>query len=173
MRHPHAVCKIPAAPGPIRLASVALAMGRAERRLAAILVADAAGYSRLIGADEEGNARTARACSPRGSRSETQGVPRPHRQKHRRRVAVEFASVVHALLCATEVQGSAWLSERRAADGQRGRASCTQVRMKPSSSVRAKSIAWSIDLPCCVHWATILQMVPCANICAPRLVGAG
>jgi hypothetical protein len=37
----------------------------------------------------------------------------------------------------------------------------------------ANSIAWSIDLPCCVHWATILQMVPCANICAPRLVGAG
>ena len=55
----------------------------------------------------------------------------------------------------------------------RGRASGTQVRIKPSSSVRAQSIAWSIDLPCCVHWATILQMVPCANICAPRLVGAG
>jgi len=47
------------------------------------------------------------------------------------------------------------------------------VRINPSSSDRAKSMAWSIDLLCCVHWATILQMVPCANICAPRLVGAG
>jgi hypothetical protein len=57
--------------------------------------------------------------------------------------------------------------------GQAARPSQTHVRIKPSSSVRAKSIAWSIDLPCCVHWATSLQMVPCANICVPRLVGAG
>ena len=34
--------------------SVALAEERVERRLAAILAADVAGYSRLIGADEEG-----------------------------------------------------------------------------------------------------------------------
>jgi adenylate cyclase len=31
-----------------------LATGRVERRLAAILAADVAGYSRLMGADEEG-----------------------------------------------------------------------------------------------------------------------
>jgi hypothetical protein len=34
--------------------STALATGRVERRLAAILAADVAGYSRLMGADEEG-----------------------------------------------------------------------------------------------------------------------
>jgi class 3 adenylate cyclase len=34
--------------------SAALATERAERRLAAILAADIAGYSRLMGADEEG-----------------------------------------------------------------------------------------------------------------------
>jgi class 3 adenylate cyclase len=36
----------------MRLGSTALATGRTERRLAAILAADVAGYSRLIGADE-------------------------------------------------------------------------------------------------------------------------
>src|SRR5580692_7339997 len=38
----------------MRLGSTALATGRLERRLAAILAADVAGYSRLMGADEEG-----------------------------------------------------------------------------------------------------------------------
>ena len=33
------------------------------RRLTAILVADVAGYSRLMGADEEGNARTVPCCT--------------------------------------------------------------------------------------------------------------
>jgi adenylate cyclase len=35
--------------------------GRAERRLAAIVAADVAGYSRLIGADEEGTLRQIRS----------------------------------------------------------------------------------------------------------------
>ena len=39
---------------PMRLGSTALATERLERRLAAILAADVAGYSRLMGADEEG-----------------------------------------------------------------------------------------------------------------------
>src|ERR1700745_2806894 len=38
----------------MRLGSTALATKRVERRLAAILAADVAGYSRLIGANEEG-----------------------------------------------------------------------------------------------------------------------
>jgi adenylate cyclase len=37
----------------MRIGSAALAGERVERRLAAILAADVAGYSRLIGADEE------------------------------------------------------------------------------------------------------------------------
>jgi len=36
------------------LESAALATERVERKLAAILAADIAGYSRLMGADEEG-----------------------------------------------------------------------------------------------------------------------
>jgi hypothetical protein len=39
---------------PTRLGSIALATGRVERRLAAILAADVAGYSRLMETDEEG-----------------------------------------------------------------------------------------------------------------------
>jgi adenylate cyclase len=77
-----------------------------ERRLAAILVADIAGYSRLIGADEERTLARLRA----------------HRRElidhkiaeHKGRIVkttgdgmlVEFASVVDALRCATEVQAA-------------------------------------------------------------------
>src|SRR5436190_10169079 len=77
---------------------------RAERRLAAILAADVAGYSRLIGADEEGTLaqlRTIRAelidptiASHRGRLVKTTGDG----------LLVEFASVVDALRCASEVQ---------------------------------------------------------------------
>jgi len=38
----------------MRFGSTALATERVERRLAAILAADVAGYSRLMGVDEEG-----------------------------------------------------------------------------------------------------------------------
>jgi adenylate cyclase len=38
----------------VRLRTTALAAQRVERRLAAILAADIAGYSRLMGLDEEG-----------------------------------------------------------------------------------------------------------------------
>jgi hypothetical protein len=38
-----------------------------ERRLAAILAADVAGYSRLMGADEERDARTPQGAAPQAS----------------------------------------------------------------------------------------------------------
>jgi adenylate cyclase len=77
---------------------------RVERRLAAILAADVAGYSRLIGADEEGT--LARLKAHRGELID------PKIAEHRGRIVkttgdgllVEFASVVDALRCATEVQ---------------------------------------------------------------------
>ena len=79
-------------------------LARAERRLAAILAADVAGYSRLIGADEEGTLNRLKAI-----RAE---VLDPTIAAHRGRVVkttgdgflVEFASVVDALRCAVEVQ---------------------------------------------------------------------
>jgi adenylate cyclase len=77
---------------------------RAERRLAAILAADVAGYSRLIGADEEGTLNRLRSI-----RAE---VIDPAIAAHRGRLVkttgdgflVEFASVVDALRCAVEIQ---------------------------------------------------------------------
>src|SRR5690242_13330329 len=77
---------------------------RVERRLAAILAADVAGYSRLMGADEEGTLRRLKAL-----RSE---VIDPRIAEHHGRIVkttgdgllVEFASVVDAVRCAVAVQ---------------------------------------------------------------------
>src|SRR5215813_9170951 len=75
------------------------------RRLAAILAADVAGYSRLIGADESGTLQAMKAI-----RAE---LIDPTIAAHNGRLVkttgdgllVEFASVVDTLRCATEVQG--------------------------------------------------------------------
>jgi TolB-like protein len=75
-----------------------------ERRLAAILAADIAGYSRLVGADEEGTLARFNA--------HVRELIHPRIKEHRGRiirtmgdsVLVEFASVVEALQCAVEVQ---------------------------------------------------------------------
>ena len=74
------------------------------RRLAAILAADVAGYSRLIGADEEGTLN--------GLRSIRADVIDPKITEHRGRIVkttgdgflIEFSSVVDAVRCASEVQ---------------------------------------------------------------------
>jgi hypothetical protein len=74
------------------------------RRLTAILAADVAGYSRLIGADESGTLQSRKAV-----RAE---LVDPKITEHRGRIVkttgdlllVEFASVVDALSCASEVQ---------------------------------------------------------------------
>jgi class 3 adenylate cyclase len=86
---------------------------RVERRLAAILAADVAGYSRLIEADEEGTLRRLKTL-----RSE---VIDPKIAGNRGRIVkttgdgllVEFASVVDALRCAAEMQSA--LAEGNAA----------------------------------------------------------
>jgi adenylate cyclase len=76
----------------------------ATRRLAAILAADVAGYSRLIGADEGGTLQALKAI-----RAEL--IDPTIVAQHGRLVKttgdgplVEFGSVVDALRCATEVQ---------------------------------------------------------------------
>jgi adenylate cyclase len=84
----------------------------ATRRLAAILAADVAGYSRLIGADESGTLQALKAI-----RAE---LIDPTITAHNGRLVkttgdgllVEFSSVVDALRCATEVQ--AGMTERNA-----------------------------------------------------------
>jgi adenylate cyclase len=75
-----------------------------ERRLTAILAADVAGYSRLIGADEEGTLAQLKAFR--------KTLVDPTIAKHRGRIVkttgdgmlVEFASAVDAARCAVELQ---------------------------------------------------------------------
>src|SRR5208283_3777881 len=75
-----------------------------ERRLAAILAADVAGYSRLMGADEEGTLSALQAYR--------REILDPKIAAHRGRVVkttgdgflIEFASVVDATRCAIDVQ---------------------------------------------------------------------
>jgi len=77
---------------------------RVERKLTAILAADVAGYSRLMGADEEGTLAQLKA--------HRRALIDPKIAEHRGRIVkttgdgilVEFASVVDALRCAVEVQ---------------------------------------------------------------------
>jgi class 3 adenylate cyclase/outer membrane protein OmpA-like peptidoglycan-associated protein len=77
---------------------------RVERRLAAILAADIVGYSRLMGADEEGTLAALKAVR--------QDVTDPTIEEHRGRIVktmgdgllVEFGSVVDAVLCAVQIQ---------------------------------------------------------------------
>jgi TolB-like protein len=81
-----------------------LAGERVERRLTAILAADVAGYSRLMGADEEGTLAQLKA--------HRKALVDPKITEHRGRIVkttgdgmlVEFASVVDAVRCAVEVQ---------------------------------------------------------------------
>jgi TolB-like protein len=76
----------------------------AVRRLAAILAADVAGYSRLVGADEEGTHERLRAHFAE--------LIHPKIEEHRGRVVkntgdgflADFASVVDAVRCAVEMQ---------------------------------------------------------------------
>ena len=83
-----------------------------ERRLAAILAADVAGYSRLMGADEEGTLSRLK--------DQRQALFDPKITEHRGRIVkttgdgllVEFASVIDAVRCAVEVQRG--MAERNA-----------------------------------------------------------
>jgi adenylate cyclase len=77
---------------------------RVERRLAAILAADVAGYSRLMGDDEEGTLAALTALR--------RELTDPKIAEHRGRIVkttgdgllVEFPSVVDAVRCAVEIQ---------------------------------------------------------------------
>src|ERR1700726_4021615 len=96
----------------MRLESAALATERVERKLAAILAADVAGYSRLIGQDEEGTLSRLKA--------HRRELIDPKVAEHHGRVVkttgdgilIEFPSVVAALRCAVEVQRA--MAERNA-----------------------------------------------------------
>src|SRR6202045_3569423 len=89
---------------------------RAERRVAGIMAVDVAGYSRLMGADEEGTLAALKAirrelgdptiAGNRGRIVKTTGDG----------MLVEFASVVDAVRCAVEIQQG--MAERNAGVSQ-------------------------------------------------------
>ena len=89
-----------------------MASERVERKLAAILAADIAGYSRLMGADEEGTLARLKA--------HRRELIDPKIKEHRGRIVkttgdgilVEFPSVVDAARCAVEMQEG--MAERNA-----------------------------------------------------------
>ncbi len=89
-----------------------LASERVERRLTAILAVDVAGYSRLMGADEEGTLARLRA--------HRRELVDPKIAEHRGRIVkttgdgllAEFASIVDAVRCAVEFQRE--MAERNA-----------------------------------------------------------
>ena len=81
-----------------------MAEERAQRRLAAILAADIVGYSRLIGADEEGTLAAVKA--------HRRELVDPKIEQYRGRIVkttgdgilIEFASIVDAVRCAVDMQ---------------------------------------------------------------------
>jgi len=85
---------------------------RVDRRLAAILAADVAGYSRLMGADEEGTLAALKTLR--------RELADPKIKEHRGRIVkttgdgllLVFGSVVDAVRCAVEVQRE--MAERNA-----------------------------------------------------------
>jgi class 3 adenylate cyclase len=88
----------------MRFGSTALATERVERKLAAILAADVAGYSRLMSVDEEKTHERLRA--------HLRDLIDPKIKEHRGRIVkstgdgmlAEFSSVVDAVRCAAETQ---------------------------------------------------------------------
>jgi adenylate cyclase len=89
-----------------------MAEARVERRLAAILAADVAGYSRLMGNDEERTLTALKTCR--------RELIDPKLAEHRGRIVkttgdgalIEFASAVDAIRCAMEIQRG--MAERNA-----------------------------------------------------------
>jgi TolB-like protein/Tfp pilus assembly protein PilF len=95
------------------------AIKRMERRLAAILAADVAGYSRLMGTDEEGTHEDLKAhCHE---------LVEPKIQQHRGRIIkntgdgflAEFTSVLDAVRCATEIQQGMTIRNAEMSDERR------------------------------------------------------
>src|SRR5439155_1936695 len=91
----------------------------ASRRLAAILAADVVGYSRLMGADEEGTLDRLKA--------HRRQLVDPKITEHHGRIVktagdgmlVEFSSVVDAVRCAVELQRGMLDREGKIAEDQR------------------------------------------------------
>ena len=117
-----------------------MAEERVERRLTAILAADVAGYSRLMGADEEGTLAALKTLR--------REVVDPKIKEHRGRIVkttgdgvlVEFASVVDAVRCAVDIQREMALRNVGTPDARR-------IEL-PSSTTRRRRASMPGATPC-------------------------
>lgn len=95
-----------------------MAEGGAERRLAAIVAVDVAGYSRLMGADEQGTLATLKA-----HRDAMTPLVRGHGGRLVGQAGdgllLEFPSVIEAMTCAIEMQATMVLRNAGVADGKK------------------------------------------------------
>ena len=106
-------------PKSLRFEAIFMTEARVERRLAAILAADVAGYSRLMGLDEEGTLATLKACR--------REILDPQVAEHRGRVVkttgdgalIEFPSAVDAVRCAVDIQRAMVTRNVAIPDGRR------------------------------------------------------
>src|SRR5438552_18106016 len=122
------------------------------RRLAAILAADVAGYSRLIGADEEGTLFRLRSIRAK--------VIDPIIAEHRGRLVkttgdgllVEFGSVVDALRCAIEVQQGMAVRNSGIALAQRSSSESASTWAMSLSRTAIFSATGSMSPPDLKHW---------------------
>jgi len=111
---------------------------RVERRLAAIMAGDIAGYSRLMGLDEEGTLRDLKELRA--------SLLHPKIAEHRGRIVkttgdgvlIEFPSVVDAVRCAVEIQRG---MAERAAVATADRRIDLRMGIKTSSSTTKTSTA--------------------------------
>jgi class 3 adenylate cyclase len=92
-----------------------------ERRLAAIMIADAVGYSRLMSRDEEGTLAPAAA---RADRRAGGAAPRAHLRQLGDNIVAEFSGPVEAVRCAAEIQRA-----MRTLDGDRPKDSRLEFRI--------------------------------------------
>jgi len=115
-----------------------MSSGDVERRLAAILAADVAGYSRLMGADEIGTLKALK--------SHRKEVVDPAIASHKGRIVkttgdgilVEFASVVDAVTCAVVVQGK--MAERNGLQSPRSASALVSTSVTLSSTRATSSV---------------------------------
>ena len=113
----------------------------AERRLAAILAADVAGYSRLMGANEDGTLVQLKA--------HRRALVDPKIKEHRGHIVkttgdgmlMELASVVDAVRCAVEIQRG--MAERNAGVPHNRRSACS---CSTSTFGREKRRGGSLDV---------------------------
>ena len=119
------------------------------RRLAAILAADVAGYSRLMGADEEGTHERLKALR--------RELLDPKIAEHHGRIVkttgdgvlVEFASVVDAVRCAVAVQQA--MPERDTGVGADNR-----IELRRPAHSRTRDAAQHRNFPRCRHLLGVL-----------------